>query len=164
MELFPIIKLALTVFSILSAVVIIASYILYKLRGSNKKQTAAQPLQPSHPAINHVRQVEVGVGHAVAQAAADQSHYNEQIAQAQLRKKTVKIQKPVVRPRERFKVVNQQQNILRQQVILEEKPFYHPRTAESKRQIVSRKSFSLIENYSNGGEKLHKLNLAPNFS
>lgn len=163
MELFPIIKLAVTVFAILSTVLIVFSYLIYKMKGSkNKKVNSVQATHAHQPEI-HVKQVEVGMGHA-AHAKQQQPMHDEQFIQAQQRKRTMKIQKPIIRPRERFKVVNQQQLDMRQQILVEEKPFYHPRTAETKRQIVSRKSFSLIENYSNGGEKLHKLNLAPNFS
>ncbi|MCE1187825.1 MAG: hypothetical protein LWX56_01690 [Ignavibacteria bacterium] len=170
MELFPLIKLSLIVFSILTGIVMVISYILYKIKNARKQSIArAEKVQQQkfiqQPQNGYYQPAMAQYQYADIQSANQHPVYEQQ-AQAQQRKRTVKIQpKVVLRPVERFQIVNQQQVDLRVQAIAQiNKPFYHPRTAESKRQIISRKSFNLADNYSNGGEKLHKLNLAPNFS
>ncbi len=152
MELLPIIETALLVFTVFTVVALTVSYSLYKIKkseraASEKNERAAVAEQEYHPA-----------------PVAPQIPYQEQIYQLQQRQRQHQDLERIqaIKQRERFQVVNNQQSDLRvaAAVAPASQPFYHPRAVENRKQRMGRKSFNLLDNYSNGGEKLEKLNLS----
>jgi hypothetical protein len=154
MELLPIIETALLVFTVFTVVALSVSYSLYKIKKNEQKAEAVQIQQ--EPAPQYLQQA----------AIVQQTPYQEQMYQLQQRQiqrqEAERVQN--LRPRERFQVVNNQQSDLRVAAAITpaNQPFYHPRSVENRHQRASRKSFNLFDNYSNGGEKLEKLNLSVN--
>ena len=155
MELLPIIEQALTVFTIFSVVTLTISYILYKMKQKEKqKSLETKPVSVQVPVAQFVP------------PPVQQATYQEQSFQIDQRKMQLQEVERVqaIKSRDRFQVVNAQQSDLRvaAAVTLSNQPFYHPRASENRKQIMGRKSFNLFDNYSNGGEKLEKLNLSVN--
>ncbi len=155
MELLPIIEQALKFFIIFSVVTLTISYVLYKMKQNEKQknsETQYAPLQTPAAQIVHPLVQEVP--------------YQEQSFQIDQRKMQLQEVERVqaIKSRDRFQVVNVQQSDLRvaAAVMPSNQPFYHPRASENRKQIIGRKSFNLFDNYSNGGEKLDKLNLSVN--
>jgi hypothetical protein len=147
MELYPIIELSVIVFGPFAIIVISSSFISYKLRKKIKPQDRLIEMTPVHlqPAVQII----------------PETHYQVQHEQIEYRRETqMKMQAVPVRPIERFQVLNQQQLEIRSIMADENTPFYHPRAVENQRQFADRKAFSLFDNYSNSGERLHKLNLS----
>ena len=154
MELLPIIETALLVFTVFTVVALTVSYSLYKIKKGER--ASAEKAQQAEAIVQHPAPV----------AQPVQAPYQEQIFQLQARQmhhqEVERIQ--AIKQRERFQVVNMQQSDLRvaAAVTPASQPFYHPRAAENRKQRMGRKSFNLFDNYSNGGEKLEKLNLSVN--
>lgn len=143
MELIPIIKLALTLFSILFILITSVSYVLYKIKKRKRNSRAdvvdakeliapknlAQPqLAPVHPnQVTYVRKKTASIQHSTR----------------------IKYQQP----KERFKILNDS-TLYREkkQTIVDETPraFYQP-------QIKERTKFSLYDHYSDEGDKLRSL-------
>lgn len=142
MELIPIIKLALTLFSVLFILVTSVSYVLYKMKRRNKQ---ANPVVDAKQFIapKNVGQPELIPVHA------NQVTY--------VRKKTASVQHltriKYQQPRERFKILNDS-TLYREkkQTVVEEaaRAFYQP-------QVKERTRFSLYDHYSDGSDKLKSL-------
>ena len=153
MELIPIFKISILLFSALMVVILTVSYIMYRVKNANQLKANANGTR---------RAIEIQQRMPLAQPVLVpiQVSQNEQAMQVQQR--AMQQERVNLKPRERFQVVNQQQSDLRifQTEVTLEKPFYHPRQSENKAQFLSRKSFNLFDSYSSGGEKLHKLHLS----
>jgi hypothetical protein len=150
MELLPIFKTSLILFMIVMAAFVSISYIMYKIKNMDKEDEKSKKMPM--PARTPVQQM------MVPAPVQKEQYYNISHRAVQQRER-VQVQP---KPRERFLVVNQQQADIRiyQTEAALSAPFYHPRIEENSKQHLSRKPFDLFENYSNGGEKLHRLHVA----
>ncbi len=148
MELLPIFRTSLILFMIVMTGIVSISYIMYKIKNLNKEENKSK--KSGTPERTPVQQMMVP-----APVLREQS---SNISRRAVQQK----QRVQVKPRERFLIVNQQQADIRiyQTEAVINAPFYHPRNEENNRQFLSRKSFDLFENYSTGGEKLHRLHVA----
>lgn len=155
MELLPIIETALFVFAVFTTVALTVSYSLYKIKKRDQRAAEARAQQEAYPVYNQ------GPVQEMPQVVYQEQTYQMQQRQIQ-RQEVERVQS--VRPRERFQVVNNQQSELRVAAAVAPavQPFYHPRAVENRRQSAGRKAFNLFDSYSNGGEKLEKLNLSVN--
>lgn len=148
MELLPIFKTSLILFMIVMGVVVSISYIMYKIRHLKQDENKAKQMRiPERTPVQHMMV-----------PAPVQREQSSNISHRAVQQK----QRVHVKPRERFLIVNQQQADIRiyQTEAVIDAPFYHPRNEENNRQFLSRKPFDLFENYSSGGEKLHRLHVA----
>lgn len=141
MELIPIIKLALTLFSILFILVTSVSYVLYKIK---KRKSKSNPVIAAKELISPMN-----IGQPIlAPAHANQVTY--------VRKKTASVQHltriKYQQPKERFKILNDSTLYREKKKVVEEMPraFYQP-------QIEERTKFSLYDHYSDNGDKLKSL-------
>ncbi len=154
MELYPIIRQALIVFVVFAIVTLTISYILYKMKHKAKKNVESKPVPVHTPSAQQLAD------------SVNEIPYQEQSFQINQRKMQSQVVERVqaIKSRDRFQVVNNQQPDLRvvAAVTPSNQPFYHPRASENRKQLIGRKSFNLFDNYSNGGEKLEKLNLSAN--
>ena len=145
MELLPIFRTSLILFMIVMGAVITISYIMYKIKNLDKENAKSKQLRvPERTPV-------------MVPAPVQREQHNNVHRRAVQQKQRVQ-----VKPRERFLVVNQQQadiRIYRTESVISA-PFYHPRESENNRQFLSRKPFDLFDNYSTGGEKLHRLHVA----
>lgn len=150
MELIPIFKISIILFSIAMVVILTISYIMYRVKNAKKQNELGN------------RAIEIQQRMAVAQPVLIPVQVSQKEQALQVQQRVMQQERVSMKPRERFQVVNQQQSDLRifQTEVTLEKPFYHPRQSENKAQFLSRKSFNLFDSYSSGGEKLHKLNLS----
>ncbi len=163
MELLPIIETAVLVFSVFTVVTLVISYSLYKIK-QKERLTNAEPA-----AVKVVPQAKAAMQYnaaPVVEKKEPSASYHEQVFQFQQRQiqqqEVARVQQ--IMARDRFLVVNNQQPEMRAVAAVNKstQPFYHPRASETRKQIMGRKSFNLFDNYSNGGEKLEKLNLSMN--
>ncbi len=148
MELLPIFRTSLILFMIVMSGIVSISYIMYKIKSLDKEQNRSK--KSGEPERTPVQQMMVPV--------PVQREQSSNISRRAVQQK----QRIQVKPRERFLIVNQQQADIRiyQTEAVIDAPFYHPRKEENNRQFLSRKPFDLFENYSTGGEKLHRLHVA----
>jgi hypothetical protein len=150
MELLPIFKTSLILFMIVMSVLVSISYIMYKIRHLKQDEDKAKQLRiPERTPVQQMM-VPAPVQREQSRNISHRAVQSRQRAQVQ------------PKPRERFLIVNQQQADIRiyQTEAVIDAPFYHPRSAENNKQFLSRKPFDLFENYSTGGEKLHRLHVA----
>jgi serine/threonine protein kinase HipA of HipAB toxin-antitoxin module len=154
MELIPIIKLALVVFTGVVGILMIVSYFIYKIKNSKvpkrseiQAQSVKQFVTSSHKAKTQTLQTP-----AVAQN--DQAYY---VPQRKAHENNVK-QKPILAPRERFQVLNSQNVEVRPALINaeQERAFYQPGTNYNVF-TPSHTARSLFDRYSHGNDRLHKL-------
>ncbi len=162
MELIPIIKLAVSLFSILAVFVLSVSYIMYRIKNPLKQKKGSIEKSPVieqsvNPKIKEAYQMVAPVPSEIPVY----QHNDQSIQATQRRKQELQREQRVERPKMRLMVVNQQQSDYRVfNATNAGRPFYAPRTIESKKQNVTRKkSVNIFDNYSNGGERLHKINL-----
>jgi len=150
MELLPIFRTSLILFMIVMGAVVTISYIMYKIKNLDKENEKSKQLRvPERTPVQHVM-VPAPVQREQSDNISHRAVQHRQRAQVQ------------PKPRERFLVVNQQQADIRiyQTEAVIDAPFYHPRESENNKQFLSRKPFNLFDNYSTGGEKLHRLHVA----
>ena len=150
MELIPIFKISIILFSIIMGIVITVSYIMYRVKNAKLEKNSGS------------KSIDLGQKAIIAQPALIPIHVAQKEQAVQVQQRAMQQERVNLKPRERFQVVNQQQSDLRifQTEVTTAKPFYHPRHAENKKQFVARKSFNLFDNYSSGGEKLSKMSLS----
>lgn len=159
MELIPIIKLSVVVFTIVAGFVITLSYMMYKLRGNDKKPWLRKTIQSiTRVTEGHTNMVQMA---APTPAFVSIPTYSDQMDQAAYRQ--VQAAQPrvvrVERPRERFKVVNNQQ------VELRKVNYYHSQvrefqpSAEQKAQARAFNRNNVLSSYASGNDSLKKMSL-----
>ncbi len=162
MELIPIIKLSLTVFALIGGFVIILSYMIYKLRGGEKRPWLRKTLHSiTRVRENTARIAEYHSPVTPAFAAIPSAHYSEQITQANYRHVQpveARIQK-AEKPRERFQIINNQQ------VELRKVNYYSSQVREfqpAPEQRTASRSFNknnVLSSYASGNDSLQKMRM-----
>lgn len=154
MELIPIIKLALVVFSGVVGILMIVSYFIYKIKNSKvpKRSEMQTPAVKQFVTSTHKAKTQTLQTPAVAQN--DQAYY---VPQRKAHENIAK-QKPNLAPRERFQVLNSQKVDLRPALINaeQERAFYQPGTYYNEF-VPTQTARSLFDRYSHGNDRLHKL-------
>lgn len=155
MELIPIIKIVLVLLAGSVGIILIVSYVFYKIKKSSqpvkeiqKPMTAKQYVSSAHNLKKSQMQP------ALVAVQMDQAYY---LPQRQARQE-FHAPKPMLMQRERFQVLNVQNVEERPNHFNSEqkKAFYHPRNSNAV--VPAQTALSLFDRYSQSNERLHKLN------
>ncbi|MFA4923526.1 MAG: hypothetical protein WC557_04970 [Ignavibacteriaceae bacterium] len=159
MELIPIIKLALVIFATVVFFIILISYMIYKAKEKLQTQTVSR----NYKKENLGKRQPVLVRN---ESAFIKNNYSDHANKEQIYFVPKRQMKPVPvfpqqskRPRERFKVVNEQQLNYKIYETRSDKPraFYHPNDQSVKSFALHAPSGNILDSYSFSNEPLRKL-------
>jgi len=161
MELIPIIKLALIVFSTVLFFVILISYAIYKARSKKNDTPGGKKSGPSNGTKIHRSQAK-NESHVYRRELSKSVQVAMEIVPQREVKRVPVLVRAQPRYRERFKIVNDQSVNYKIFETKAEKPrvFYHPNTQGANNSFSFKaKSENILDNYSLPNEPLRKLAL-----